>query len=226
MSAVSNASSSFPVKGDKNHQRYKKVHVSLKDVHSASGTDTKALFLLNSVCAQAKPVSDVYVPPRTPFQGIKFLETIRFRGKSLTDIYALSSLPKWNAPGDSPAGTFSVSMKAWTHIDERHVIEYDLTDHSSYLTARRSPSFKKGRGTSVYVHPSVVFPLMLASLFFPDQVIHDPNRNNYCFLKLFSSEIGHGPMGECCYVNKVVAAPDPGHSSFSVVTSYPVTDFI
>ena len=223
---LTSTSSGSKVKAVNGQNKYKTVQVSLKDVRPGIVHGRKVSHTLHSVCAMAQPPVDIYVPPNTSFQGIKFLETITFLHKSLPVVLTLSSLPKWNAPGPSPSGIFTIDMKGWSHIDKRHVIEYDLSNHMTYITARKSPSYLKSRGISVYIHPTVVFPLMQATLSHYDQIIHDPIRQNYSFLKPFSSEVGHAPNGACCYINKVVAAATPGRRSYHVVTAYPVTDFV
>ena len=177
---------------------------------------------VKSLCAMARPIADPYVPPKIDFHGINFLDTITFK-KAPSDVIIsrLSGLPKWNAPGRCPYGRFEIDFTRWMHIDSRHVMDYDTTQHASYLKARRA--FPKTKGAGVYIHPSIVFPVLLATLMYPEKT----QKNNHTVIryKLFFSEIGHGKKGECCFVNKVVTSHSQGGGLSSVITAFPVPDF-
>ena len=202
-------------------QKYTQIQIYLKN----SSTGQTLSHTVDSICARAKPTVDIYIPPLVSYQGIDFGQTICFKRCRSSLWTPLSTLPVWNAPGVSPCKRFYISFSAWTHIDQRHVFEYDVGNYQSYLTARCGQDMKKNRGTNCYIHSSVVFPLMFSTLTYPDHVFHDSFRNRLSFLKLYSSEIGHDQTGACCFINKVVVGPKIGSSPYSVVTAFPVLRF-
>ena len=99
------------------------------------------------------------------------------------------------------------------HIVKSHTFKEGLNERNFLRT---DPEAK-----SSFLDPSIVWPLIRATLIYPDKCTVDyrNSRRYYIYEKLFQQVVGHGLSG-CLPICKVIV-----DSKYNIVTAYPVRHF-